>query len=475
MARTAATASDIAGTGAPTLDSQRNTFDTYDRLTKTCFTTTTCTTANQTVWTYDKVGNRLTEKIGAAAVSTSTYDTADQMTTITGPGTATYTYSPNGDQLTAGTDTYGYNTARQPVSATIAGVPSTFTYDGNNNRTQITTAGTATAETIDTNNPLPLVVTEKKAGAAVRTYSYAPGGTVLRYNDVTAATSGWYLSDALGSVTEIVNPTGGTVATYRYNPFGTTRATTLVSAGYTNNPLKYTGQQQDPTGNYNLRARHYNPATGRFTQTDPMPYGAGSAFESAYAYALNNPLMYTDPSGLRGGLPGCPWSKNPIGSQQPELLALRTQILIPVPGTLPPRTVPPRTLPPRSPTTRVPATTRPSTTTTIDEPDPTEVTTSTRPGQTCTNERHDELKKLMKAACSRKFSCSDTAERKGEFKCPQLLSNIATGRGCIAARQRVQDECFAGSPEPDHEAQIAQLQGAVDVCLRKARERKCLR
>jgi YD repeat-containing protein len=55
------TAIDIAGTGAPTLDSQRNTFDTYDRLTKTCFTTTTCTTANQTIWTYDKVGNRLNQ------------------------------------------------------------------------------------------------------------------------------------------------------------------------------------------------------------------------------------------------------------------------------------------------------------------------------------------------------------------------------------------------------------------------------
>lgn len=41
----------------------------------------------------------------------------------------------------------------------------------------------------------------------------------------------------------------------------------------------------------------------QFTQTDPMPYGAGSAFESAYAYAMSNPLMYIDPSGLRGEKP----------------------------------------------------------------------------------------------------------------------------------------------------------------------------
>jgi hypothetical protein len=215
-------------------------------------------------------------------------------------------------------------------------------------------------------------------------------------------------------------------------------------------------------------------ASAQFTQTDPLPLGAGSVYESAYVYGLNNPLGYTDPSGLRGGLPGCPYSANPIASNQPRTLALRSQIWIPVPGTLPPRTLPPRIFPPRSPSTRIPGTTRP-TTTTIDEPEPTEVTTTTRPGQTCTNERHDELKKLMKAACSRKFSCSDTAEKRGKFECPQLLSNIATGRACIAARQRVQDECFAGSPEPDHEAQVAQLQGAVDVCVQKARERKCLR
>jgi hypothetical protein len=36
-----------------------------------------------------------------------------------------------------------------------------------------------------------------------------------------------------------------------------------------------------------------------FTQTDPMPEGAGSAFESSYVYAGNNPVVYVDPSGLR--------------------------------------------------------------------------------------------------------------------------------------------------------------------------------
>jgi hypothetical protein len=36
-----------------------------------------------------------------------------------------------------------------------------------------------------------------------------------------------------------------------------------------------------------------------FTQTDPMPMGAGSSYEQSYAYAGNNPAVYIDPSGLR--------------------------------------------------------------------------------------------------------------------------------------------------------------------------------
>jgi Putative amidase domain len=40
-----------------------------------------------------------------------------------------------------------------------------------------------------------------------------------------------------------------------------------------------------------------------FTQTDPLPMGVGSAFESSYVYANNNPVALTDPSGKRAMLP----------------------------------------------------------------------------------------------------------------------------------------------------------------------------
>jgi len=61
----------------------------------------------------------------------------------------------------------------------------------------------------------------------------------------------------------------------------------------------YAGEYQEgQTGLIYLRARWYDPATGRFLTRDPF---AGiptvPATLNPYVYALNNPVMYTDPSG----------------------------------------------------------------------------------------------------------------------------------------------------------------------------------
>jgi RHS repeat-associated protein len=188
---------------------------------------------------------------------------------------------------------------RQPTSATVGGATSTFSYDGNGDRATITTGGVARSEVWDGADVMSVLVAERNGtGGLLRSYTHV-GGVPARYTDHGSNSTGFYLTDTLGSVSNLTTTTGTVAGTYRYDSYGATRASTSVTAPYSGNPLRFTGQQQDPTGLYNLRARRYNPATGRFTQTDPLARTTG-AYLNAYEYANLNPLVFVDPTGLRG-------------------------------------------------------------------------------------------------------------------------------------------------------------------------------
>jgi RHS repeat-associated protein len=64
------------------------------------------------------------------------------------------------------------------------------------------------------------------------------------------------------------------------------------------NPIKFAGEYLDATGLYHLRARQYDPSTGRFSTTDPKPTTPTQPYMSAYIYANDNPTALTDPSGM---------------------------------------------------------------------------------------------------------------------------------------------------------------------------------
>ena len=101
--------------------------------------------------------------------------------------------------------------------------------------------------------------------------------------------------DGLGSVRLLVDAaTRQILDTYRYAPFGG-----LLAGGTSDNNRRFTGEAQDATGLYYLRARWYDPATGRFLSRDPFPGLAAlpqTQTQHPYAYVGNNPVLYVDPS-----------------------------------------------------------------------------------------------------------------------------------------------------------------------------------
>ncbi len=145
-----------------------------------------------------------------------------------------------------------------------------------------TIGGTSVSYTWDLNSALPEVLEDEQ------------GNRYVYGLDLISRTNGsspeYSLADGLGSTTGLTDDTGALTDTYSYDAFGGVRSQT----GSSSNEFTYTGEQNDPTGLDYLRARYYDPATGRFLSQDPLPIG------NLYSYVGNNPVNLVDPYGLCG-------------------------------------------------------------------------------------------------------------------------------------------------------------------------------
>ena len=62
------------------------------------------------------------------------------------------------------------------------------------------------------------------------------------------------------------------------------------------NLTRFTGQLIDTVDNlYYLRARMYDPTTGRFLQTDPVVQLVVDPYVASYVYVNNRPTVFVDP------------------------------------------------------------------------------------------------------------------------------------------------------------------------------------
>ncbi len=166
-------------------------------------------------------------------------------------------------------------------------------------------------------------------------------------------TSLYYLHrDQVGSTVSISDSSAGEVASLRYWPYGGLR----LSTGSLPTDRLFTGQTRDLNNDayYFVKSRHYDATIDRFHIPDSMVPGAGSPQAlNRYAYALNNPLRFHDPSGHMVSvdpLGGGEYSPPPISlPPTPPTPTLPASLVGPSPSPLPTRTQTPAPYPSSSP------------------------------------------------------------------------------------------------------------------------------
>jgi RHS repeat-associated protein len=143
----------------------------------------------------------------------------------------------------------------------------------------------------------PHLVTDG-AGATLASYVYAGEHALARYE---ASGPTYYLRDAMGSVIALADESGARVARLDYDAFGNVRGSAGSASGLpveTAGDFRYHGMWMDPTGLYYVRARSYDPVTGRFVSKDPAEQAPLLPEEShPYAFNANVPTVKRDPEG----------------------------------------------------------------------------------------------------------------------------------------------------------------------------------
>ena len=237
-------------------------------------------------YTYDPVGNRLTQTTCAPGVPCSTttygYDPANRLTSVNGQA---YQWDNNGNLLNDGTSAYAYDSQNRLISLAQGGHTYGFSYNGNGDRLTQTVDGTVTRYTLDLEAALTQVLSD---GSNANLYG------VNRLAQVSSSETDYFLGDALGSVRQLVDTSGVVRLAKNYEPYGSA----MQSQGSKNSTYGYSGEAADASGLTYLRARFYSSYLSQFIQPDAWSSRVDNYNNlSLYAFARDNPLRYVDPTG----------------------------------------------------------------------------------------------------------------------------------------------------------------------------------
>ena len=288
-------------------------YDAEERITKI-----TDSVDGVTEYTYDALGQLLTEKhksVGAdtyTVVNTMSYDNYGNILSKNG---VTYTYGNSvwKDLLTkVGDQTISYDAQGNPTSylghtltwekgRQLKSFDSnTYTYNANGIRTSKTVGGVTHTYTLD--------------GTKILKESWGEN-TLIPLRDNEDSVCGiifnnepyYFLKNLQGDIIAITDKDGTTVAKYSYDAWGVctvvSDTTEIGIAGI--NPYRYRGYYFDAEiGMYYLQSRYYNPVVGRFVNADEpvLLYDAYTVLSyNLHSYCENIPVNGCDSNGKKLG------------------------------------------------------------------------------------------------------------------------------------------------------------------------------
>ncbi len=259
-----------------------------------------------------------------------------------GDVTAAYTYGPSTADPDAGvhaltgvatttaggastTASYVYDAAGNTVNRPFGTGTQVLGWDGEGRLAQVVTPGTGGAGENQLTAGEASFVYSADGERIVRkdasgTTLYLPGGQELTHNTAgssagTTTATRYYgfggqtvaVRDGrgLGGVSSLVNDVHGTALAVVHNtkytltrnfadPFGGRRGEVLDTPG----DRGFLGKVEDTTGLTSVGARYYDSGVGRFVSVDPVMDLGDPQQWSAYTYANNNPVTWSDPTGL---------------------------------------------------------------------------------------------------------------------------------------------------------------------------------
>ncbi|MGC5809917.1 RHS repeat-associated core domain-containing protein [Ralstonia pseudosolanacearum] len=248
-------------------------------------------------YSYDANGNRTGQTIGGASYTQTVDPASNRQTASTGPTASTNSYDAAGNQTGDGTTTYSYSDRGRLASVSKNGTTTNYLYNGLGQRVLKSGSNVPTGATRYVYDGAGHLIGEyDQSGNALQETVYLGDTPIATVKNGTP----YYIYVDQIDTPRVITDTNNLMV-WRWDqadPFGATlpdeNPTSLGSFTYN---LRFPGQVYDAeTGKHYNANRDYDPAGGRYVQSDPIGLNGGQP--STYAYVGGQPTRYTDPKGL---------------------------------------------------------------------------------------------------------------------------------------------------------------------------------